>query len=338
MRYSRVGRSGLEVSQLCLGTFMYGGRASREDALRMVARARDAGINFIDTADQYGKGLSEEIVGEAVRGERDHWVLATKVGNPMDAGRNSRGLTRRWIHLGVENSLRRLGTDWIDVLYMHNEDPAVPLEETVGAIGDLVRAGKIRYFGVSNHSGWKVATIAMLCRQMGIDPPLFSQPHYNLADRTAEADHIPACRAHGIGVVPYSPLARGVLTGKYAPGDAPALGTRAGIADRRMMEVEWHEETLAVAQAVRERAEARGMTATAFAVLWLLDNAAVASTVIGARTPGQLEGYLAAMAHTLDADDEAFVDSLVVPGRMASAAFVDPQYPVRGRYPRALTR
>jgi len=331
MKYAPVGRSGLMVSQICLGTFMYGGQVDPGEARWMVGRAKDAGVNFIDTADNYGRGVSEEIVGAAIEGERDRWVLATKVGHIFGDGVNESGLTRRWIMRQVDASLRRLRTDYVDALYLHKEDAATPTEETLLAVADVIRLGKVRYFGVSNHSGWRLAEISVLCRQIGMDPPLFNQPHYNINDRTAELECIPACARFGVGVVPYSPLARGVLTGKYPPGQAPDPNTRAGLGDRRLMQVEWREEALLVAQKVKQRAEARGMTATHFALLWVLGNAQVCSAVCGARTRGQLEGYLGALDYSLTDEDEAFVDSLVAPGQTAPAGFIDPQFPVTGR-------
>lgn len=300
----------------------------------MIARARDAGINFIDTADQYGRGASEDIVGPAIEGDRDWWILATKVGHTFDDGLNHSGLSRRWIMHQIEGSLSRLRTDHVDVLYLHMEDPATAIEETLSAVGDVIRQGKARYFGVSNHTGWRLAEICVLCRLLGIDQPLLSQPHYNIVDRTPEAEHIAACAYFGLGVVPYSPLARGVLTGKYVPGKDPDPDSRAGLGDRRFLEVEWRKESLEVARKVSARAQSRGMSAAQFAVLWVLNNAQVCSTVCGARTVDQLEGYLAALEHEWTAEDEAFVDALVAPGHPSTPGFTDPQFPARGRFGR----
>ncbi|MDT8261686.1 aldo/keto reductase, partial [Roseomonas sp. DSM 102946] len=179
MEYRRLGRSGLKVSPLCLGTMMFGGPAEEDVAGRIVARAREAGINFIDTADVYNAGRSEEITGRLIHGERDWWVLATKLANPTGQGPNDRGLSRRHCILAAEASLRRLGVEAIDILYLHKEDHETPLEETVRAMADLVRAGKIRHFGVSNFRSWRLAEICRLCDAAGIDRPVVSQPLYN---------------------------------------------------------------------------------------------------------------------------------------------------------------
>src|SRR5829696_2662496 len=221
MDYRNLGRSGLKVSPICLGTMMFGGPTDEATAERIVGSACEAGVNFIDTADVYNEGRSEEIVGRLIRAERGHWILATKVANPMGPGPNDRGLSRRWIMQAAEASLRRLGTDVIDIYYLHKEDHATPLAETVQALGDLVRQGKIRYFGVSNYRSWRVAEIWRLCDEAGIGRPVASQPHYNALNRMAEAEHLPACAYYGLGVAPYSPLARGVLTGKYTPDTPP---------------------------------------------------------------------------------------------------------------------
>ena len=189
---------------------MFGGSTDEAASAGIIAGAREAGINFLDTADFYNEGRSEEVTGRTIAGERDRWVLATKVANPMGAGPNERGLSRKWLIREAEASLRRLGTDFIDIYYLHKEDHATPLEETVRALGDLVREGKIRYFGVSNYRAWRVAEICRLCDELGIDRPVASQPLYNALNRMAETEHLPACGYYGLGVVPYSPLARGI--------------------------------------------------------------------------------------------------------------------------------
>ena len=335
MDYRLLGRSGLWISPICLGTMMFGGRTDAPTSRRIIDKARETGINFIDTADQYNSGASEEITGEAIRAHRDEWVLATKLANPMGKGRNQRGLSRKWIMEAVEGSLRRLGTSYIDVYYLHKEDHDTPLETTVGAMGDLVRAGKIRHFGVSNHRSWRVAAICALCDQLGIDRPVVSQPYYNAMNRMPETEHLPACAHFGLGVVPYSPLARGVLTGKYAPDAAPAAGTRAAAQDKRMLETEWRPESLALAQKIRAHAEARGMTAGQFAVNWVLNNALVTATIAGPRTEEQWDDYIGALDHKFTAEDEALVDSLVVTGHPSTPGYNDPAYPIEGRASRA---
>ena len=234
MEYRSLGTSGLKVSPLCLGTMMFGGATDEAVAARIIAKARDQGVNFIDTADGYTGGKSEEITGRAIKANRSWWVLATKCANPTGAGPNGRGLSRRHVQHAVDASLRRLDVSEIDILYLHKEDHATPLAETVHALADLIHAGKIRYFGVSNYRTWRVAEICRLCDAAGIGRPIVSQPLYNALNREVETEHLPACGYFGLGVVPYSPLARGVLTGKYQPDIPPPAGTRAGRQDRRM--------------------------------------------------------------------------------------------------------
>ncbi len=331
MDYRTLGRSGLMVSPLCLGSMMFGGATEAATAARIVARAREQGVNFIDTADGYNAGRSEEVVGAAIRPHRSWWVLATKCANPTGEGPNARGVSRRHVFDAVEASLRRLGVDVIDLLYLHKEDHKTPLGETVRALADLIRAGKIRYFGVSNYRSWRVAEICRLCDEAGIDRPVASQPLYNALNREVEVEHLPACGYFGLGVVPYSPLARGVLTGKYAPNVAPDPASRAGRRDRRMMESEWRPESLAIAQEIAAQAEARGVTPGQFAMAWVLHNRLVTAAIAGPRTEAQWEDYVAALDCRLTAEDEALIDRLVSPGHPSTPGYNDPQYPIEGR-------
>ncbi len=331
MKHVSLGRSGLKVSQITLGTMMFGGATSEADSGRIIASAREAGVNFIDTADVYNEGVSEEITGRAIKPERDHWVLATKAANPMGKGPNEKGLSRKWLIQNTEASLKRLRTDYIDILYLHKEDHETPLAETVRALGDLIKAGKIRYFGVSNHRAWRVAEICHLCDQLGIDRPVVSQPYYNAFNRMPEVEHLPACGFYGLGVVPYSPLARGILTGKYPPGQAAPEGTRVARGDKRVMQTEWRQESLKLAQKVKIRAEKRGMTAGQFAFLWVLANPFVTSVIAGPRTMEQWADYMGAFQHQWNIADEAFIDGLVAPGHPSTPGYSDPAYPLEGR-------
>jgi aryl-alcohol dehydrogenase-like predicted oxidoreductase len=331
MDYRHLGKSGLNVSPLCLGTMMFGDRTELSEAERIVGSARDAGVNFIDTADVYVKGESERIVGKLAAPARDWWVIATKVGNPMGEGANERGVSRKWIVQACNASLRRLGTDYIDIYYLHRDFEDAPLEETVTALGDLIREGKTRYFGLSNFRGWRIAEVVRLCRELNVPQPVVCQPYYNAMNRQPESEILPACRHYGIGVVPYSPLARGVLTGKYQPGQEPPAETRAGRKDRRMMETEFREESLNIAQKLRQRAGQKGMTAGQFAFCWVLNNAIIDSVIGGPRTLQQWTEYLGALEHKLDAEDEALVESLVSPGHPSTPGYNDPQYPLNGR-------
>jgi aryl-alcohol dehydrogenase-like predicted oxidoreductase len=335
MEYRKLGASGVKVSPLCLGTMMFGNPTDEAAARRIIDKARDAGINFIDTADVYNEGKSEEIVGRGMKGRRGDWVLATKVANPMGKDPNRVGLSRKWIMAAVDESLARLGTDYIDIYYLHKEDHSTPLAETVGTIGDLIRAGKIRYFGVSNYRSWRVAEICNLCDRLGIDRPIVSQPYYNAMNRMPETEHLPACGYYGLGVVPYSPLARGVMTGKYDPDAPPPSDTRAGRNDKRMHQTEWRRESLMIARTLKAQAEKRGMTAGQFAVNWVLNNKFVTSAVAGPRTEAQWDEYVGALDHRFTAEDEALVDTLVVTGHPSTPGYNDPQYPIEGREPRS---
>jgi aryl-alcohol dehydrogenase-like predicted oxidoreductase len=331
MEYRKLGRSGLKVSPLCLGTMMFGGPTDQAASDRIIARAREAGVNFIDTADAYVDGRSEEIVGRAIRPERDHWVLATKMCNAMGPGPNQGGLSRRWMFQACDGSLMRLGADWIDIMYLHKEDLDTPLAETVGAIADLIRSGKVRYFGVSNFRSWRLAEMCNLCDRAGIDRPIVSQPYYNAMNRMPEVEHLPACGYYGLGVVPYSPLARGVLTGKYDPDAPPPAGTRGARQDKRMMQTEWRRESMVIAKEIKRHAEAKGITPVQFAFAWVLNNRLVTATIAGPRTMEQFEAYLPALDYRFDAEDEALVDRLVTTGHPSTPGFNDPAYPIEGR-------
>ncbi len=331
MEYRNLGRSGLRVSPLCLGAMMFGGPTDVPTAERIVGRAKEAGVNFVDTADAYTGGRSEEIVGTAIRGDRDAWVLATKLANAVGTGPNDRGLSRKWVMQAAEASLRRLGTEYIDIYYLHKEDHSTPLAETVRAMGDLVRQGKIRYFGVSNHRSWRIAEICALCDAMGIDRPVVSQPYYHALNRAAETEHLPACGHFGLGVVSYSPLARGILTAKYDPGAAPPEGSRAGRQDARMMQTEWRTESLAMAQTIAAHAAAQGRTPVQFALGWVLNNRLVTGVIGGPRTMEQWEAYLDAAQAPFTAEDEALIAGLVAPGHASTPGYNDPAYPIEGR-------
>jgi len=337
MDYRTLGRSGMKISPICLGTMMFGGATDEPTSKRIVDAAFDAGINFIDTADVYNEGRSEEIVGRAIAANRNRWVLATKLCNPMGEGPNERGLSRLWVMQAADASLKRLGTDRIDIYYLHKEDHETPLGETVRAIADLVRTGRIRHFGVSNFRAWRVAEICRLCDEAGIDRPVVSQPYYNAMNRMPEVEHLPACAYYGLGVVPYSPLARGVLTGKYNADAAPPADTRAGRQDRRMMQTEWRPESLALAQTLKAHAEARGISAGQFAVNWVLNNRLVTAVIAGPRTPGQWAEYIGALAYRFTSEDEALVDNLVASGHPSTPGYNDPAYPLEGRVPRSGT-
>ena len=331
MDYRNLGRSGLKVSPICLGTMMFGERTDTRTAGQIVSIARDSGINFIDTADVYAGGESERIVGKHIAQDRDKWVLATKAGDKGKGIVNEGWSGRKWLMQAIDESLDRLNTDYVDIWYLHKPDFETPLEETLSAVADVIASGKARYWGISNFRGWWIAEAVRVADGMGLSRPVVCQPYYNAMDRTPEIEVLPACGHYGIGVVPYSPLARGVLTGKYKPGAEPAADSRAGIADKRIMETEFRAESLEIAQTLAEHAKTRGMTPGDYAMLWVLNNRIVTSVLAGPRTVEQWEGYLGALRHDFTAEDEALLDSLVPSGHPSTPGYSDPQYPITGR-------
>ncbi len=331
MQYRTLGKSNLKVSALCLGTMMFGDQTDAAEAARIVADAREHGVNFIDTADVYTKGASETMLGAMLKGQRDDWVLATKLGNAMGPRANEGHYSRAWMLREVDASLARLQTSHIDVLYLHRDYNGMDLEEPLYALQALMAAGKIRYWGVSNFRGWRIAELVRAARAIGMPGPVVCQPYYNLLNRMPEVEILPACEHFGIGVVPYSPVARGVLTGKYTPGAKPAEGTRAGRGDKRMTETEFREESLVIAQKLQQHAQAHGTTVAQLAVAWVLAHRAVSSVIAGPRTLAQWQDYLPALDYTVTAEDEALVDSFVAPGHPSTPGFTDPAYPLNSR-------
>lgn len=331
MQFRRLGRSGLVVSRMVLGTMNFGARTEEREAREIIAAAIAAGVNFVDTADTYAEGRSEEITGRAIAGERNRLVLATKLANANGPGPNDRGLSRKWIMAEARSSLKRLGTDFIDILYLHKEDNQTPLEETVRAVADLQRAGDIRYFGISNFKAWRIARIAAICDAEGIDRPIVDQPLYHALNRTVEVEVLPACAALGIGVVAYSPTARGVLTGKYAKNVPPPADSRAALQNPRMMQTEFKPEALDAAAVLTRHAAARGIEPAAFAMAWVLANPLITGAIAGPRTMQQWQTYLDAFEVAWTDEDEAVVDRLVPAGTTAVPQFIDPIYPVEGR-------
>jgi aryl-alcohol dehydrogenase-like predicted oxidoreductase len=328
----QLGRAGLRVSPLCLGTMTYGATCDAAEARRIADRCLDAGVFFWDTADMYGGGTSEEVVGGLLAGRRQQVVLATKAFATMGPGANDGGLSARHLIAACEASLRRLGTDWIDLYYLHLPDRSVPLDETLRAMEDLVRSGKVRYVGASNFRAWEVRDLDHAARRHGWQPLTAVQPLYNLLNRDVEVELLPMCRQHGLGVVSYSPLARGVLTGKYRSGEAPPAASRLARNNKRFLEAEWREASLDVVEALRPLAEARGVPLSQLALRWAMANEQVHSVIIGPRTLAQADDALAAARVPWDAELEAAVDALVPPGTHSGREWPDPAYyPVKGR-------
>lgn len=336
MEYRKLGGASVKVSPICLGTMNFGDRTDFATAGEIVASAFDAGINFIDTADVYVKGESERIVGKLIAKQREHWVLATKVANTMGKGPNETGHSRKHIMHAIEESLRRLDTDYVDIYYLHFDDEDANLAEALEAMADLVACGKVHYVGLSNFRGWRIAAAMELCRSEGFALPAVCQPYYNAMNRMPEIEILPACDYYDLGIVPYSPLARGILTGKYRPGDAPPEDSRAGRKDKRMLETEFRKESMVMAQTIVGHAKSRGMTGGQFAINWVLNNSLVTSALAGPRTLEHWNEYLGALAHPFTAEDEALVDSLVPAGHPSTPGYNDPRYPFFGRLPRTV--
>jgi aryl-alcohol dehydrogenase-like predicted oxidoreductase len=331
VHYRNLGNSNLKVSALCLGTMMFGDQTAKPEAAAIVADAGAQGVNYIDTADVYTKGASESMVGDLLKGQRQNWVLASKLGNAMSDQVNQGHYSRSWMLREVHASLSRLQTDYVDILYLHRDYNGMNLEEPLRALDAMLRSGQIRYWGVSNFRGWRIAEMVRLAGQMGMPQPVVCQPYYNLLNRMPEVEVLPACAHYGIGVTSYSPIARGVLTGKYPPGQVPDPASRAGRADKRMVETEFREESLVIAQHLKEHAERQGITVAQFATAWVLANPSISSVIAGPRTLKQWQDYLPALDYTVTREDEALVDSMVRPGHASTPGYTDPAYPLNGR-------
>lgn len=331
MQYRFLGKSQLQVSALCLGTMMFGDQTDEAEAASIVAHAREHGVNYMDTADVYTQGASEAMLGRLLKGQRHDWVLATKLGNKMSDRVNESRYSRAWMLREVEASLERLQTDHVDILYLHRDYEGMDLEEPLFAIEALLRAGKIRYWGVSNFRAWRIAELVHGARRIGMPGPTVCQPYYNLLNRMPEVEILPACSHYGLGVTPYSPVARGVLTGKYLPGQAPEASTRAGRGDRRMGQTEFRQESLQVAQTLKQHAQTRGVTLAQFATAWVLAHRSVSSVIAGPRTLAQWQDYLPALDYAVTPEEEALVDGLVAPGHPSTPGYTDPAYPLQTR-------
>jgi aryl-alcohol dehydrogenase-like predicted oxidoreductase len=331
MQYTNLGKSPLQVSRLCLGTMMFADQTPQDEARNILGHALDMGCNFLDTADVYSLGQSEAMLGPLMAVQRHRWVLASKVGNAMSAAPNEGHYSRTWVLRACEGSLQRLGTDHLDIYYLHRDFNGMNLEEPLRAIEALLRDGKIRYWGVSNFRAWRIAEMVHMARQMNMPAPVVCQPYYNLLNRMPEVEVLEACGHYGLGVVPYSPIARGVLTGKYAPGQAPEAGSRAARADKRILETEFRAESLQIAQTLRLHCERKGVSLAHFATAWVLANRYVSAVIAGPRTLAQWQDYAGALDVQITAEDEALVNTLVASGHPSTPGFNDPSYPLNGR-------
>lgn len=331
MQYRNLGKSPLKVSTLCLGTMMFGDQTEHAEAASIVAHAHEHGVNYVDTADVYTRGASETMLGKILQGQRNDWVLATKLGNKMSDRPNESQYSRTWMLREVDESLKRLQTDHIDILYLHRDYNDMDLQEPLYALDALMRSGKIRYWGVSNFRAWRIAELVHGARQIGMPGPVVCQPYYNLLNRMPEVEILPACETYGMGVTSYSPIARGVLTGKYLPGQAPQEGTRAARGDRRMSETEFREESLQIAQTLKQHAEQRGISLAQFATAWVLAHRAISSVIAGPRTLAQWQDYFPALDYVVTPEDEQLVNELVAPGHPSTPGYTDPAYPLSPR-------
>lgn len=332
MESRSIGNSGLSIKPLCLGAMMFGGATGEREAGWIFDAARDAGVNLVDTASNYTGGESERIVGRLISDCRNDWLVATKVGNVNQAdGTISAQMSGARLVKSIDESLQRLGIERVDIWYLHRDDEQTPLEETLETVRDIITAGKVRLWGFSNYRGWQVGELVRQAERLDMPPPVAAQPLYNMANRMAEVEYIPACGHYGIGIIPYSPLARGVLTGKYPADGPPPPDSRVARGGMRIIETEYRRETLALAQRIKAHAQSRGMTAAQFAILWCLNNRLVSGVLAGPRTIEQWNEYLGVLTRGFDAEDEAFVASLVPPGHPSTPGYTDPKQPVTGR-------
>lgn len=324
MRYHPLGTTGIEVSAYCLGAMMFGswGNPDHDECVRMVHRALDAGINFVDTADVYSRGESEVIVGKALRGRRDDVVLATKVHGRMGDDPNHQGNSRRWIVREVEASLRRLGTDWIDLYQIHRPDPRTDIEETLSALSDLVHQGKVRALGCSTFPPERIVEAHWAAERRGLERFRCEQPPYSILARGAEAGVLPLCERYGMGAIVWSPLAGGWLTGKYRQGKDVDLttGRAARLPARFDPALPGNQRKLALVEELAALATQAGLSLTHMALAFTLVHPAVTSAIVGPRTPDQLEDLLAGAEVELDDATLDRIDAIVAPGTTINAA------------------
>jgi len=331
LRY--LGRAGVRVSPLCLGAMMFGawGNTDHDESVRIIHRALEAGINFVDTADVYSAGESEEIVGKALKGRRDDVVLATKVHGAMGDDPNHQGNSRRWIIRACEDSLRRLGTDWIDLYQIHRPDPRCDIDETLGALTDLVRDGKVRYVGSSTFPPSEIVEAQWSAERRGHERFVTEQPPYSILVRGIETEVLPVCQRYGMGVIPWSPLAGGWLTGRFRKGqDLPVSHRAQRIPSRYDMSLPGNQRKLDAVEALAQLAEKSGMSLIHMSLAFVLSHPGVTAPIIGPRTMEQLDSQLGAADVVLDADLLDAIDEIVPPGTTLSR-------PDRGWEPPSMT-
>ena len=312
MDYRKVGRTGLMVSPVCLGTMTFGDQVNEADAIAMMHAAMDAGVNFIDTANMYAKGRSEEIVGKALKGRRDNVVLATKVGSEGNNRPTEHGLSRKHVLHSIETSLRKLDTDYVDIFYIHRPDYATPIEETLRTMDSLVRDGKVRYLGCSNLRAWQICKALWTSDALSIERCDILQTPYNLLTRDIEYEVLPLCAAEGVGVSAYNPLAGGLLTGKYDPNKPPAPGSRFTTDSLGKMYTDryWNATNFAAVESFRALASASGKDMAQMALAFVLANPVVTSVIIGATSMKHVQHNIAALDIALTKDELAACDDI----------------------------
>lgn len=310
MKIKRLGRTGLKVPEVCLGTMTFASQADEKTAFHIMDLAADRGVTFFDTADVYPipvsvetAGRTEEIVGKWLRGKRDNIVLATKCGMKMGEGANDTGLSRKHVLGAIEASLRRLGTDYVDLYQVHSPDPATPIDETLRALDAVVQSGKARYIGCSNFRAWQLCRALWTSDRLGIARFDSVQPRYNILFREIEHEVLPLCADQGVGVIVYNPLAGGFLTGKHHRGRSPEAHTRFAVAGRLYLDRYWNEASFDAVERLRSFFETRGKPLTHVALAWVLAREEVTSAIVGATSPAQLEDSLAGVDLTLDQDE-----------------------------------
>lgn len=323
MEYRQLGRTGLQVSRLCLGCMMFGGKTAPEDSYAIIDKALDEGINFLDTANVYSRGRSEEVTGEALKrnGKRPNTVLATKVHGPMsDDDPNMRGNHRRNIIQACDASLKRLQTEWIDLYQIHRPQSEIPVDEMLRALDDLVRSGKIRYFGTSTYSAWQSVEALWVSERYGLNRIVTEQPPYNILDRRIERELLPMARTFGYGIIPWSPLAGGLLTGKYQRGSDPEGGRYSGEINE-WMKGRKTDAIYDVVDGLKSISDKHGATLAQVALSWVRDRPGVTSPIIGPRTMAQLDDNLDSESVVLDESDLSAIDGLVPPGEGVSSFY-----------------
>ncbi len=324
MQYRPLGRTGVQVTSLCLGCMMFGRRTNVSDSIAIIDRALDAGINFLDTANVYARGQSEEITGKALagNGKRQRVVLATKVhGRMADEDPNAFGNSRRHIIEQCEASLKRLQTDYIDLYQIHRPEPETPIDETLRALDDLVRSGKVRYIGTSTFGAWQVVEALWASKELGLNRFVSEQPPYNILDRRIERELLPMAQTFGIGLIPWSPIAGGLLSGKYRRGEPPPAGSRFSEQNAPNRTQRLVEGIYDVVEQLESIAQSKDCTLVQLALAWVMAQPGITSPIVGPRTFGQLEEYLGAPSVTLTDADRARIDELVPPGGVVSTFY-----------------